>query len=29
MLEYITSYLKSDTTPGSAGNMFWLLFISC
>jgi NADH-quinone oxidoreductase subunit H len=23
MLEYITSYLKSDTTPGSAGNMFW------
>src|SRR4051812_10997690 len=23
MLDYITSYLKSDTTPGSAGNMFW------
>src|SRR6266849_2097584 len=23
MLEYITSYLKSDTTPGSAGNLFW------
>ena len=25
MLDYITSYLKSDTTPGSAGNMFWAL----
>ncbi len=23
MLEYITSYLNSDTTPGSAGNLFW------
>jgi NADH-quinone oxidoreductase subunit H len=23
MLDYITSYLKSDTTPGSAGNLFW------
>ena len=23
MLDYITSYLKSDLTPGSAGNMFW------
>ena len=23
MLDYITSYLKSDVTPGSAGNMFW------
>jgi NADH-quinone oxidoreductase subunit H len=23
MLDYITSYLNSDTTPGSAGNMFW------
>ena len=23
MLDYITSYLKSDMTPGSAGNMFW------
>jgi NADH-quinone oxidoreductase subunit H len=23
MLDYITSYLKSDTTPGQAGNMFW------
>ncbi len=23
MLDYITSYLRSDTTPGSAGNMFW------
>ena len=23
MLDYITSYLKSDTTPGSAGNMLW------
>ena len=24
MLDYITSYLKSDTTPGAAGNMFWV-----
>ena len=23
MLDYVTSYLKSDTTPGSAGNMLW------
>jgi len=23
MLDYITSYLKSDVTPGSAGNLFW------
>ena len=23
MLDYITSYLKSDTTPGQAGNFFW------
>jgi NADH-quinone oxidoreductase subunit H len=23
MLEYITSYLKSDTTPGQAGNFLW------
>src|SRR3981189_2732553 len=23
MLDYITSYLKGDGTPGSAGNMFW------
>jgi NADH-quinone oxidoreductase subunit H len=23
MLDYITSYLKSDITPGSAGNLFW------
>ena len=23
MLDYVTSYLKSDTTPGSAGNVFW------
>jgi len=23
MLEYITSYFKSELTPGSAGNMFW------
>ncbi len=23
MLDYITSYLKSDLTPGSAGNLFW------
>ena len=23
MLDYITSYLKSELTPGSAGNMFW------
>src|SRR5277367_4342900 len=23
MLDYITSYLRSDTTPGSAGNLFW------
>ena len=23
MLEYITSYLKSNTTPGQAGNQFW------
>src|ERR1700719_921505 len=23
MLDYITSYLKSDVTPGSAGHMFW------
>ncbi len=25
MLDYITSYLSSDTTPGQAGNMFWAL----
>ena len=25
MLNYITSYLSSDTTPGQAGNMFWAL----
>jgi NADH-quinone oxidoreductase subunit H len=23
MLDYVTSYLKSELTPGSAGNMFW------
>jgi NADH-quinone oxidoreductase subunit H len=23
MLDYITSYLKSDITPGAAGNVFW------
>ena len=23
MLDYITSYLKSDQTPGAAGNVFW------
>jgi len=23
MLDYITSYFKSDLTPGSAGNLFW------
>ena len=23
MLEYITSYLKSETTPGQAGNLLW------
>ena len=23
MLDYITSYLKSNTTPGQAGNQFW------
>ncbi len=31
MLDYITSYLKSDTTPGQAGNVLWafiyILFI--
>jgi NADH-quinone oxidoreductase subunit H len=25
MLDYITSYLKSDTTPGQAGNALWAL----
>jgi NADH-quinone oxidoreductase subunit H len=25
MLDYITSYLKSDTTPGQAGNVLWAL----
>src|SRR5690349_15354837 len=25
MLDYITSYLSSDTTPGAAGNVFWSL----
>ena len=25
MLNYITSYLSSDTTPGQAGNVFWAL----
>jgi NADH-quinone oxidoreductase subunit H len=25
MLDYITSYLKSDTTPGQAGNLLWAL----
>jgi NADH-quinone oxidoreductase subunit H len=24
MLDYITSYLKSDLTPGAAGNVFWV-----
>ncbi len=24
MLDYITSYLKSDTTPGQAGNFLWV-----
>ena len=24
MLNYITSYLRSDTTPGQAGNVFWV-----
>src|ERR1700741_4254224 len=23
MLDYITDYLKSNTTPGQAGNLFW------
>ena len=23
MLDYITSYLSSNTTPGQAGNVFW------
>src|SRR4051794_41960767 len=23
MLDYVTSYLKSDLTPGSAGNVLW------
>ena len=23
MLDYVTSYLKSDTTPGQAGNFLW------
>ncbi|HUK26567.1 MAG TPA: complex I subunit 1 family protein [Terriglobales bacterium] len=25
MLDYVTSYLKSNTTPGQAGNIFWAL----
>jgi NADH-quinone oxidoreductase subunit H len=25
MLDYITSYLSSNTTPGQAGNVFWVL----
>jgi len=25
MLDYITSYLSSNTTPGQAGNLFWAL----
>src|SRR5215813_10967893 len=25
MLDYITSYLNSNTTPGQAGNIFWAL----
>ena len=25
MLNYITSYLSSNTTPGQAGNVFWAL----
>jgi len=25
MLDYVTSYLKSDTTPGQAGNLLWAL----
>ena len=25
MIDYITSYLKSDTTPGQAGNALWVL----
>jgi len=25
MLDYVTSYLKSDTTPGQAGNVLWAL----
>ena len=25
MLDYITSYLHSDVTPGQAGNVFWAL----
>ncbi len=24
MLDYVTSYLKSDTTPGQAGNLLWV-----
>ena len=28
MLDYITSYLSSNTTPGQAGNVFWALSIS-
>ena len=25
MLDYVTSYLSSNTTPGQAGNVFWAL----
>jgi NADH-quinone oxidoreductase subunit H len=25
MLDYITSYLKTNTTPGQAGNLFWIV----
>ena len=25
MLDYVTSYLGSNTTPGQAGNVFWAL----
>jgi len=25
MLDYVTFYLSSNTTPGQAGNVFWAL----
>ena len=25
MLDYVTSYLKSSTTPGSGRDMFWVV----